>query len=573
MLPLTDDSDRYPSLIESSDLDGGSSVAVLTYLRCIIESIDHPDLVGIVFQYLLAVPEMQKEDIKPSRPITLARRRKSENLISNIAQGQEKPVPDLFNLIDLVLTSLRSRNQQTVTVTLRLVCVLLRNRHQYNFSLIKTRFSEDGQPFRSLETHDRDVASLFSIAEDLADSDSLGEAYEAQLQDVQSSLESHECSSRLLAIPSSGLETSQALRLQSIEIDDPLLVALVDLLQGFMAGDIETNLALTQALSTLASCGSLRLDGWLVGPGLNASPLDNTVEDSKGLSKDEGIGAASKDDSEPESDAEPLPNVTQTAPSDNEESDEARSPVFSALNSLLQQVESFRLSIQNFDIYLAERKHVFKVGEDIDDAVSSDYPLARRSEEDTALMPPPKARGTPQIGSISERLLSTENSTQGSRASSPRGRQVEVPSTPTLAGRLSHLRVSPSPKPHVSHSRAFSPSPLRKDSLSSTPPRRIAIPMGPADALKQKVKVRTPLEGNLRRGRDSFGLGSSETSSIRSVSTAPMSEQREESGCREASLSHVLSNVVILQEFVLELAAIVQVRASLFGEVGFDGGT
>ena len=35
------------------------------------------------------------------------------------------------------------------------------------------------------------------------------------------------------------------------------------------------------------------------------------------------------------------------------------------------------------------------------------------------------------------------------------------------------------------------------------------------------------------------------------------------------SLSHVLTNIVILQEFILELAAVMQVRASLFGEVKF----
>jgi hypothetical protein len=33
------------------------------------------------------------------------------------------------------------------------------------------------------------------------------------------------------------------------------------------------------------------------------------------------------------------------------------------------------------------------------------------------------------------------------------------------------------------------------------------------------------------------------------------------------SVSHVLTNVIVLQEFLLELAALVQVRAGLFAEV------
>ena len=38
-------------------------------------------------------------------------------------------------------------------------------------------------------------------------------------------------------------------------------------------------------------------------------------------------------------------------------------------------------------------------------------------------------------------------------------------------------------------------------------------------------------------------------------------------GDRKASLNHVLTNVVILQEFVLELAAVLQVRAAVLGEM------
>jgi hypothetical protein len=36
-----------------------------------------------------------------------------------------------------------------------------------------------------------------------------------------------------------------------------------------------------------------------------------------------------------------------------------------------------------------------------------------------------------------------------------------------------------------------------------------------------------------------------------------------------ASLGHVLTNAIILQEFILEVIAVVQVRAGLFGEVDF----
>ena len=46
-------------------------------------------------------------------------------------------------------------------------------------------------------------------------------------------------------------------------------------------------------------------------------------------------------------------------------------------------------------------------------------------------------------------------------------------------------------------------------------------------------------------------------------------EEAEAQGEKLASVSHVLTNVILLREFLLELAALVQVRAGLFGEVKF----
>ena len=47
-------------------------------------------------------------------------------------------------------------------------------------------------------------------------------------------------------------------------------------------------------------------------------------------------------------------------------------------------------------------------------------------------------------------------------------------------------------------------------------------------------------------------------------------EEKEQDDIREASLLHIITNVVILQEFVLELVALIQIRASLFSEVRFS---
>ena len=46
-------------------------------------------------------------------------------------------------------------------------------------------------------------------------------------------------------------------------------------------------------------------------------------------------------------------------------------------------------------------------------------------------------------------------------------------------------------------------------------------------------------------------------------------EDKKKEEQKLVSVSHVLTNVIVLQEFLLELAALVQVRAGLFEEVKF----
>ena len=565
----------YPSLMESSDADGGSSVAVLTYLRCIIESIDNAELIHLTLQYLLAVPDIPEDERKPARPTTLARRRKSQTLVTNLAQVQEKPMPDLFTLVDLVLTSLRSRNQQTVTATLRLVSVILRSQHQFAVSaMIKTEYSGN-LPFRTIGAHHRDTALLYKMAEDLIFHDDLREAYDAHLEDARTLLETHCCSPLLLPLPNFKIgpknqvstqvvERRDASKPHSIKPDDPLLLALISLLEGFLANDIATNMGLTQAFATLISCGNTRLEYWLL-----QEPVDGDFSPKRSAISDDGLDGSDHDDTITLNNR--VGNSKQngqipkkSSPPRSHVVNHVASPVFAALDFLVQEVEAYRHDIQDFDTFLAERRHVFKVGDDIDNDVTHGSNAPSRKSEDSSRPTHSKAGNATQIGSISERLMSETSSANISRSSSPRGRQLDVPSTPNLIGRLTHLKISPSPSPSKMESRTFSPSPLRRDSITSTPPKRVITPMGPADALRLKVKIKTQ-DGNDRNHM--IDVGGSEISSIRSGSVGPDTQSAEYS--KEITLSHLLTNIIILQEFILELAAIIQLRASLFGEVEF----
>ena len=491
-------------------------------------------------------------------------------------------MPDLFTLVDLIQTSLQSHNQQTVTATLRLVSVLLRSQHQYAISsIIKDQPVGHDLPFRTMAAHVRDTTILFSLAEDLMDHDDLGEMYETHLQDARVLLEAHCCSARLLALPdAAGADTlsikehSSLVRPHLIRLDDPLIKSLVSLLENFLANDIGTNLSLTQAFSTLASCGNTRLEYWLLGDRVQHEDIGNQERASDGdlddSDNDDTIPINKGDETDLASSEVTLKPMKIERPTQAlKDTMSVTSPVFAALEDLVQHVERFRRDIREFDTYLTERRHIFKVGEDIDKAVASDLPPSRTSQE-SSRPSHSRVRSVPQIGSISKRLLSETSSGNGSRSSSPRGRQLNDPPSSTLAGRLNHLRISPSPSPSKPASRTFSPSPLQKDAIPSdsnpsTPPKRAITPIGPADALRQNIKLKIRSSSHRNDTPDMI----SETSSIRSESVTAAYETKPAEETREVTLSHILTNVIILQEFILELAAIVQVRASLFGEVKF----
>ena len=555
-------------MVESSDTDGGSSVAVLTYLKCIIESIDHPDLVQLTFEYLLAVPEPTLEQKLPSRPTALARRRRSQTLLATLAQGHEKPLPDLFNLNDLVIGSLRSRNQQTITATLRLISTMLCSRHHYDVSLIKTGRSDISIKLRPIHAYEENIARLFSIVEDLVYEPGLRESYDTHLQDAQNLLETHACSAHLLALPGGAVHAHSAstgnkniVHPSTVVPTDPVLASLLSLLEDFLANDIETNLSLTQAFSTMASCAKRSLDGWL----LYYHVVEKSADDPASRATGDNITPSDADDTITTSNH--LNHVVDKWELCSEQTAETRdrhnkTPVFAALESLVKQVEKFRQEIQDFDIYLLERKRVLTGAEDVDNTANNDT-STKRSSEDSGVNLPPPTKNAPQIGSISERLLSETSTAMGSRSSSPRGRQLDAPSTPTLVGRLSHLHLSPSPSPSKSVTRAISKSPLRKDGASAITSQRLATPISPPDTLSRVIKVKTH-----HYARKDVPDVRSEASSIRSESTSY--EQLDAEHYREVTLSHLLTNIIILQEFVLELAAIVQVRASLFGEIRFE---
>ncbi|KAJ4294184.1 hypothetical protein N0V90_007874 [Kalmusia sp. IMI 367209] len=535
----------YPYIVQSSDADGGSSVAVLTYLRRILDALDHAELVHMILQYLLALPEYSTASpLDPRSPAAL-RRRQSLMLISGPSKEDDSMTPSLFNLVDLILQSADSSNPQTVIAALKLTTVLLSKNHGYALgSLIKVTNIHHREPHRTVGSLNTELNTYLNIAIDLAGESGVDEAYESHLKDKLSILESHPCSLKALALPSASLQSPGYFEPENgprevgphyLIPEDPLFKSLADLLLRFLTNDVETNLALTETIISLGSCCQLRLEGWLSVDPSDYHFVDDGLE-SAAFSND-GLRDMYKASRQPTWDSAAAPKL------------------LACLQQLQAQIDALRADIQDWDEHVASRKDAFRFHEEMNDAMRSSTPQKPpRPSTDT-----PTGSWTPQIP---KNIPATP-----SRAQTPRGRKegLDVRGTPT---------ASPAP------------SKFGTGNLIGSPSRGIS-PLPAPQAGKRQTTLMTDIDANLaavkrsdflkRRIRFNRPAGTETVEVMLSKYMPPPKDEAEDKDAaagaegkddvREASLLHIITNVVVLQEFVLELAALMQVRASLFDEV------
>lgn len=265
----------YPSLLESSDVDGGSSVAVITYLRRVLEAIEHPDLIHLILHYLLALPDMEMLNSMASIDTLASKARKRKSItLSTMAPHQS--TPDLFNLVDLIINSLQSKNSQTTTVTLQLLSVIVRRHHRYAVTtLLKTTRVAEDQPRKIVGAHEAEHAYLLDLASQISEStpEEFDAAYSDHITDATGLIESHTCNFPLIAPAGVELPAEPQASLpgappsvhrHTLKPDDPVLKTLVGHMEKFFSNPIETNLALTEAIIDLSICGFMDLSGWLL---------------------------------------------------------------------------------------------------------------------------------------------------------------------------------------------------------------------------------------------------------------------------------------------------------------------
>lgn len=622
---------RYPSLLESSDLDGGSSVAVLTYLRQILEALDHPDMINLILHYLLGLP-----DIEPASPeatsnsVSKARKRKSMDLATMMAAKADDTLdPLLYTLVDLILACLRSPSHQTIHVTLQLVSAILKRHHRYAVvTLIRTENLYGDIPHRTVGAQQQELEYLMSLAGTIGGQDNFDEVYENILKDTTSRLESHPCSLKLTvpkinvnnhklpSVPDSLPGAPRDVRSHTIRSDDPLLTTLLDHLELFFLNPVETNLGITETLFDLAICGFMSLEGWLVRhPETYIYDADDAYQPLS--PREQGDDPLDKDlEKMLEDDPEALDKINKCR----------RRPTWSSSNLprllkilqlLTDEVATYRETIPRFHDLLQQRRESFQIAD------SASTPMPRRVQPPSSTPGSgtpawaPSSMNTSRSGSpqrvgglegFAQRILKDLNDLgTPSRSDSPRGPHLAVPGGPPLAGGFgigtpsSVNKPPPVPpkdtykfetptKPRGGLHRPFSPAGQQTDQDPIKASQAAAFQAVDQQILARKVGLpdkskltTTPLKlgGKIEDetpptppakdnapGADAQNEGAPAADGDKddtqsSVANADASTPPEE---KKVSVSHVLTNIILLQSFLFELAALVQVRAGIFDD-------
>ena len=316
-------------------------------------------------------------------------------------------------------------------------------------------------------------------------------------------------------------------------LTDPCIAAFTSLLRTFLTNNVDVNLSLTEVLTTLSRRPDLRLDGWLA-----MSPSRYKYDAQEGQSN--GAEPFSSHVFSGDAEENAMLEALTSAKRPPLWLDEDEPLLFGSFRLLEQQVTALRQTHSTLDEMLGKRKIVMQATEPLDietlvkPEIAPDDSLVKRASH-----------------SRTSSLASTRNSSPA-RPLPTRGRQPGVES----AGQHSSPAQS-------GHRTVMSPQRLSMNVFRPPPPDS---PISP----RQDKSESRPLpahrvnESTLLQQRLTF---QSEAPFAILAKDPSVTDAEEDNN--SATLSHVLTNIVILQNFVLELTVTMQLRAVLFQDVNF----
>ncbi|KAL0091276.1 Retinoic acid induced 16-like protein-domain-containing protein [Phycomyces blakesleeanus] len=573
----------YPSILECSDIDG-SSVAVISYIDLILQTLQQEELSSVIVGFLM--DETAEENVRMER--------KSSNVYAGVESDPIKSSPyftavERFTLKDLIFSRLKSISQPTVIATLKLLKTLITHHCRYSLLLLSiipdTEKNQQGNA-TIISHHLREMELYFSLLTSIDNSHAkeVSETgYDSYLQDIEATLERDGCYVGLTQIdpPShgrphkarrrrsfkygqrlddslpnqeeeDGRDLQTLLARQSthfrhhIRPTDPLLQILLGLLSHFFAQSPELNLALTGVIAALALCPYRSLEGWIsFREADRTSPedillLDNTPQPeapdrirSKDIYAHFDSSCVDEDDSEDDRsiDFGLERNSTQmTSPTYFK----SFPPFFTLYRTLTQQVDYYRSELDEFDELLDERRQ--GLHEEVTERIPS------QAHHSIYTQPPA--------------VLTMSASTSTRR---PSLHPKDTP-PPTMNGRRPSVLLRPSVSTGTATVKPPSPvQPLPSNPITSNPLSRLAM-----HARKtQDMRIQPLFPSNFISEFEEpiLDLDAEDEDTFAPKSNPSQSRRMDKS--TEISIAMLLNNVVILEEAIKELIALMQVRHSL----------
>ena len=579
----------YPSILESSDSDG-SAVAVMSYIEIMLRTLNNGQLGDLLVRFLLSEDDgdlarkrqrsnpraAAPQSILPQKASQQRRQRKKSTAMAILeieAPDARRPTDyitstERFTLKDLLTTNLRSINHPTATAALQLFKTLL----QFHSELCTEKLllvihdpkstsypspylsappppieppphGEDVEPSAdppfyatyadpdtTYSTNERETSlylALISRVDPSHTQDAFSTGYDNYLCDAVLSLKERNAELRDVH-PDTILKYKHRLMQ-----NDPVLSLILLALRKFFSNSPELNMALTGVLSTLAQDLCRSLAGWLTF----ASPDGDGGRHAREFSKE--YEADGDDRSIDYRINEDLTYETLSLPATSMD-EKSRPLIYAIFHGLVTQLERYRHSVEKFDRYLLERRQGLLFSENLTDALN--LGLDFDSTTPIPASPRPGTTPTPVEPAPKPRPRSSFVSFLTPRKSKPKPAPVPIaPPSPPKAGRKS-IEASP-----------FGPHYQKTSSIQVEPYAAPTPFAGPWMPTKPKKWV---------DDEDVFSSGWGEG---RSHSQHHEQDDDEFAGTKAQliTLSMLLDNVVILEEAMKELLAIVHARRAL----------
>ena len=568
----------YPSILECSSTDG-SAVAVLTYFDVIFSNLDDGPLLHRMITFFMDIEISEHPFVAP-----LSRQdpQRVANARTTVRPAIERAIKysgnqERFTLKDLILDNIRSSSSAAGTAAFRLLRTLLSDHCQHSVRgllvtspdsraidsnhHIESKVSCDddiAEPFLPMLSNPTDTrlqetelyGSLINLVDPSQTSTELAAGYPGYLSDMHAALQGDLCYRQTL-IPihlREGHAEGQAgpfpkdLVRHQLNPSDSLVRALLEALGRFFCQTPDENVALTGAMTALALCPLRSLTGWLlIDPGQDAErwARRRSSVHSDDASSDESIDA----------DVGQAPTADTSNPFIAQS--EANLPaVYQILRDLVRQVSRFRHEVDEFDRLLSERRQGLLFADHLDEAMNimlevepSAFgpPITARPP-----MSPPKKPRHSVVGSLKSFL------TPRKKTSTPTSGPITPGSLRDAAGRVSsspfrsHYEQTSGIAIEAQTSSPIASGPWSPARLSSAPPHARASSGLSRNAMEMASTVGGEED---ERGREKA--------------------DRAE-GPKKVTLSTVLDNCVILEEFLKEVVSVIVARRALgIDQVGF----